>query len=222
MPAHCRPWFLDRLLHLCPTAPSMLSKGQHVLRAWNEGCGVSIDGSERSHAQHRTDMKSNGRARSSTVAANRVFVQSVRADMIRRGMRDPGLPPSALSSSSSSGPGCSAVGGEVPGARQQQQKRPGGNPEFLNHSWKIYQQTFSPNLPMSAEARQHVQEQARGAWGNMSSDEQGLWRCIHVGRSTNMRHQVGEGQRVASTNDDKARPSRWACLVYPPHDPAEI
>ena len=92
MPSHCRPWFLDRLLHLCPTVPSMLSKGQHVLRAWNEGCGVSIDCSERSHAQHRTDMKSNGRARSSTVASNRVFVQSVRADMIRRGMRDPGMP----------------------------------------------------------------------------------------------------------------------------------
>ena len=119
--------------------------------------------------------------------------------------------PSALSPSSSSVASCSAEGGKVPGARQQRQRH-GGNPffEFLNHSRKIYKQTFSPNLPMSAEARQHVQEQARGAWGNMSSDEQGLWRCIHVGRSTNMRHQVGEGQVVASTNDDKARSSLWS------------
>ncbi len=44
----------------------------------------------------------------------------------------------------------------------------------------------------------------------MSSDEQGLWRCIHLGRSTNMRLQVGEGQVVASTNDDKARSSLWS------------
>ena len=120
------------LIDCCTCArlsPSMLSKGQHILRAWNEGCGVSIDGSERSHAQHRADMKSNGRARSSTVASNRVFVQSVRADMIRRDMRDPGLPPSALSPSSSSVASCSAEGGKVPGARQQRQRH-GGNPLF--------------------------------------------------------------------------------------------
>ena len=44
----------------------------------------------------------------------------------------------------------------------------------------------------------------------MSSDEQGLWRCIHLGRSTNSRLQVGEGQVVASTNDDKVRSSLWS------------
>ena len=44
----------------------------------------------------------------------------------------------------------------------------------------------------------------------MSSDEQGLWRCIHLGRTTNRRLQVGEGQVVASTSDDKVRSSLWS------------
>lgn len=178
MDPHCRPLFLQKLLVLCPTFEAMELRGMHILRAVNDGVQVSVDFSERSHAQMRQDMKSSGRAKSASASANRVYCHQVRAELIQRGWPDFAAEPLAA-------PGCgSAAEPREEGVLAERAKPRVINTflAFLNFRMESYKSSFSEGRPMTAQEMDRVRVRAREAWARMTPEEQDRWMILRRAR----------------------------------------
>ena len=210
-PAHCRSLFVQRLLQLCPSPDALLGKGAHILRAWSKGSMISIDWAERSHAQHRADMKSSGRARSAAVSSNRVLLQNVRSEMLGRSLPDP----AAISVSSSAKPtthqpqlACDLQGEQ----RHPPQRKHGGNPyfEFQNFTLHKYKLSHCPHRALTDAERELAQGRAREAWEQMDDAQHDDWRRIFQGRSMQRRLDGARAQIVPHGSNQVAPVPLWS------------
>lgn len=176
MHPHCRSLFLKRLLELCPTMDAMLSKGAHILRAWAAGATISVDFSERSHAQMRCDMRSSGRAKSASASAGRVFCQQVRADIVGRKLPDPSM-------GGRGGLNFKELDSDE-GRAEPKEKAQGGNPyfDYLNFSVQNYKETMFANKKMTEDDMKKVRARVRAKWEVMSVEERESWLALYRAR----------------------------------------
>ena len=203
MPEHCRPLFLKRLLQQCPTMHAMRNRGVHILRSLNEGSGISVDFSERSHGQMRLDMRSSGRAKSATASACRVYCQQVRVELIARGLSDP-----ASSSSGASGLGrCDGTKVGDPGRKHANAVK-AGNPyiSFQNHSMATYKTTHAKGRAMTKQERHKVLVRAREAWHTMAPYQRDNWHTVY--KVSLIQKRLGDRQPIGGctpSNDPVAK-----------------
>lgn len=87
-PAPCLPLFARRLQQLFATREDILASAPSVIESWAIAAPVGVDWCERAHAQMRTDLRSDGPARSATASANRCFCRQAAASQADRGGHD--------------------------------------------------------------------------------------------------------------------------------------
>lgn len=180
LPRHCMSVFCTRLVELFPSAESLVHQGGPVIEAWLLSTPVCIDYTERSHAQMRSDLRSSGRARSTTISANRMVAQQMRAAHVERTGADPAMAPRA----SDAGVGhClgHAAAAAAPLSASSAPKRPGGNPrlEFNNHKLATWKRLHAAGRPITVEEQASVLEDARGEWLAMPAEDREQWRMVY-------------------------------------------
>ena len=146
-PEHCLSSFCRRLREQFPNAHDMLERVPDVMHALAVSTPISIDPTERSHAQFRLDVRSTGKAANFTAAANRVWCEQLRAEHERRSGADPAKAPFdghvPLPTPGS--------GGDVVAADQPPKRRKGGNARVQWQNFKLqqYKQRVAPSRALT-------------------------------------------------------------------------
>lgn len=186
-PGHCLSLFCRRLRDHCPSPQALVREAPHIMAALDAGLSMGVDFIERSHASMRQAVQTSGRARNSTVAANRVFCAQVRAEHLQRAgvdlaktLRAPVADDAPLSDAvvPAAQPGqLVGLGGQRAGSRR------GGNPEmsWRNHKLKVHKQLHAQGRTLTNAELADFRTAAKQEWASLPADEKEHWRMVWLG-----------------------------------------
>ena len=167
VPPHCRSMFVSRLLEMYPSRYLLLDAAPSIMQALDAATPIAIDFCERSHNHMRTELRSTGRSRSETCAANRVLVAQVKAEHLQRSGKDFSAPALPLCAGGSAGPAPAVP----PRAR-------GGNPQMShrNSMMRAHKALYAPDRPLRQEELVAVRERAATEWASFGEEDMNIWR----------------------------------------------
>jgi hypothetical protein len=168
--------FMSRMLREQYSSPAlMLQSAPFVLHAWMESLTISVDYSERAHAQMRKDICSSGPATSFVPACDRLLCRQFATSHMARGGMDPAL--AKLSSLEDIQP-------------QPATKKPrsgiGSNPFIQFHAarYSDMKALMAPNRAFDAVERTNIETQISAEWSDLQGkpDELALWKVVFQNR----------------------------------------
>ena len=172
----CLSLFCRRLRDRYPTPAALQAVLPHVLKSLSEGTRISIDFSERMHAQMRIDLRTTGRTRSATASTNRVLCQQVRAEHLRITGEDIAhhaqLPSGGLAGVAPNAIVLHDGPSRIPSVR-------GGNPEmeWRNNKMAAFKQRRAPDRALTGDELLQFRQQCQ-KWHEVTEVEKENWARI--------------------------------------------
>jgi hypothetical protein len=185
-PAHCLSLFLRRLRARYPSVPALMSGGLSVLRSWNDGQCLGIDYCEKSHYALRLQLRSAGRAKNATHAANTVFVREAIAGHAKLHGR---LPAQSLAETASFR--AAVPQPPLPAAAPAKPSHMGhAQLVALNSKMHAFKRLHAPDRSLTPEERAKAQAQAKKEWSEQRPEVRDQWLRLHEAASLAKRHPL--------------------------------
>lgn len=200
VPDHCLSLFCRRLRERCGNVHSLMSEGAHILSALNAGSAISIDPTERLHAQLRVEIRSTGRGKSLTPCANRVLCQQTRAEHQRRFGTDVARASLVLDREGNRTQ-IAPIADDPPPAPSGMR---GGSARlsWQNHKLATLKRTRAADRPLSQEELSEFRLRCEEQWQAVTPEEKEQWQLVWRGEQAQRlaRRQAPHGAIV----DDNA------------------
>jgi hypothetical protein len=204
----CLPLFCRRLRDAFTSPEALKTRAVDIIKCWSEGTFVSIDFSERSHAQFRHAILSQGPAADFSAASDRLLLRQHVAAHVAAGGKDP------------------ATTGSIEILREANvdvgdalRRRTGGNAyvEFSNHKRKAYKVLVAAGRALTKQERHDMEEQIKAEWHVIKNDEElvGPWRVAHLLKARERALQVVPAEVATETSQPFVSP---CCLSDNPSE----